>query len=57
MPHMTTIRTVAPRERLPDLDQEAPSELRISTGIVRGLLSYRLGFRSAVRDIGAGPLR
>jgi hypothetical protein len=56
MPQTTPIRTVAPRERLPDLDQEAPSELRISTGIVRGFLSYRLGFRSAVRNIGAGPL-
>lgn len=38
--------------RLPDLDQEPPSELVIT----RAKGEYRLGFRSAVRNIGAGPL-
>jgi hypothetical protein len=43
-------------ERLPDLDQEAPSELELRVDTNRGHPSYRLGFRSAVRNVGAGPL-
>src|SRR5688500_5716702 len=41
-----------PPERLPDLDQELPWDLGIteSTGV------YRLGFASAIRNIGRGPL-
>jgi hypothetical protein len=37
---------------LPDLDQEAPSRLTVT----RAHGEYRLGFRSAVRNLGAGPL-
>lgn len=37
---------------LPDLDQEVPSELVVS----RAGKTYILGFRSAVRNIGDGPL-
>jgi hypothetical protein len=37
---------------LPDLDQEMPNQLIVTKGD-RG---WRLGFRSAVRNIGAGPL-
>jgi glucose/arabinose dehydrogenase len=39
-------------ERLPDLDQETPTGLRIAK---RGS-SFRLGFQSAVRNVGVGPL-
>jgi serine protease len=38
--------------RLPDLDQETPSQLAVTSDGA----SYRLGFASAVRNIGAGPL-
>jgi hypothetical protein len=37
---------------LPDLDQEAPSGLVVT----HAGREYRLGFRSAVRNVGAGPL-
>ena len=37
---------------LPDLDQEMPTQLIVTQGRV----GWRLGFRSAVRNIGAGPL-
>jgi hypothetical protein len=37
---------------LPDLDQEAPAQLVIT----RAGTEYRLGFRAAVRNLGAGPL-
>jgi hypothetical protein len=53
--HTRARRAVVP-ERLPDLDQETPSELAVQTAIVDGRKSYRLGFRSAVRNIGVGPL-
>jgi hypothetical protein len=43
-------------ERLPDLDQETPTELQVQNVFVGGRRSYRLGFRSAVRNIGDGPL-
>ena len=39
-------------ERLPDLDQETPSGLTIS----RAGPVWVLGFRSAVRNVGDGPL-
>jgi lysyl oxidase len=45
-------RAAAGSERLPDLDQAAPSELTIT----RADGVYRLGFRSAVSNVGAGPL-
>jgi hypothetical protein len=47
----TTAGAGAP-QRLPDLDQEVPSELTVARVDGR----YVLGFRSAVRNIGAGPL-
>src|SRR4051794_28878658 len=44
-------------DRLPDLDQEPPSELEVRVrASAGGLPTHRLGFRSAVRNIGAGPL-
>jgi aldose sugar dehydrogenase len=43
-------------ERLPDLDQETPTELQVQNVFVGGRRGYRLGFRSAVRNIGDGPL-
>ena len=43
-------------ERLPDLDQETPRRLRIKAVRRSGRTIYRLGFRSAVRNLGAGPL-
>ncbi|MDA0159912.1 lysyl oxidase family protein [Solirubrobacter ginsenosidimutans] len=47
---------ISPRDQgsplLPDLEQEAPSQLVIT----RAGGEYRLGFRSAVRNVGAGPL-
>src|SRR4051794_20484636 len=43
-------------ERLPDLDQEAPSQLTITDAALPGERpDWRLGFRSAVRNIGDGP--
>ena len=41
-------------ERLPDLDQVAPYGLEVSRDRARG--GYRLGFGSAVNNLGAGPL-
>jgi Lysyl oxidase len=41
-------------QRLPDLDQEAPWNLEVTRDRARG--GYRLGFSSAVRNVGAGPL-
>src|SRR6476646_2737149 len=52
----TGSRAVASRDLLPDLDQEPPSELGIRTAVADGRTIYVLGFRSAVRNIGAGPL-
>ena len=46
----------ATRDLLPDLDQEAPSELQVQMVFEQGHRSYRLGFRSAVRNLGNGPL-
>jgi hypothetical protein len=43
-------------ERLPDLDQEVPSELEITVAGTSARPVYRLGFRSAVRNVGRGPL-
>jgi glucose/arabinose dehydrogenase len=49
-------RAVAGSERLPDLDQAAPSGLTITSAASGGRLTYRLGFRSAVANVGDGPL-
>jgi glucose/arabinose dehydrogenase len=43
---------LAPADRLPDLDQETPTGLQVTSS--GG--TYRLGFRSAVRNVGLGPL-
>lgn len=51
-----TTHTVDPREQLPDLAQELPSELDVRLDRSRPQQSYRLGFRSAVYNAGAGPL-
>jgi hypothetical protein len=48
-------RTEGPA-RLPDLDQEVPNELVVTLAGTRQRPVYRLGFRSAVRNIGDGPL-
>ena len=43
-------------ERLPDLDQETPTELGVREAVAGGRRSYLLGFHSAIRNIGEGPL-
>jgi hypothetical protein len=43
-------------ERLPDLDQAAPSKLSITRAGTAAAPVYRLGFRSAVANVGDGPL-
>jgi hypothetical protein len=48
--------TSTPLELLPDLDQETPSQLQLQLTFGHGQRSYRLGFRSAVRNLGDGPL-
>jgi hypothetical protein len=45
-----------PRDRLPDLDQETPTELGVRTALVGGRTDFMLGFQSAVRNVGDGPL-
>ena len=49
-------RQPASRERLPDLEQETPDEVGVKLEVTGGQRAYVLGFRSAVRNIGAGPL-
>jgi glucose/arabinose dehydrogenase len=44
----------AAAEHLPDLDQEMPTQLVVTRGDRRP--TWRLGFRSAVRNVGNGPL-
>jgi hypothetical protein len=46
----------AGRPLLPDLDQEAPSRLAVVRSGPPEQPEYRLGFRSAVRNVGAGAL-
>jgi lysyl oxidase len=43
-------------ERLPDLNQVTPSSLRVTRVRSGGRLRWRLGFRSAVANVGKGPL-
>ena len=43
-------------QRLPDLDQATPAELVITRAGTRSKPVYRLGFRSAVSNVGDGPL-
>jgi Lysyl oxidase len=48
-------RELSPTSQLlPDLDQERPWNLEVTRDEARG--GYRLGFSSAVRNVGAGPL-
>jgi hypothetical protein len=54
--HTPTAVTAVAAELLPDLDQETPSQLEIREHVSGGQRSYLLGFRSAVRNIGDGPL-
>jgi hypothetical protein len=42
--------------RLPDLDQEVPTQLEVTVAGDDRNPVYRLGFRSAVRNVGRGPL-
>jgi hypothetical protein len=42
--------------RLPDLEQELPGELVVTRAGSAEQPEYRLGFRSAVSNVGAGPL-
>jgi glucose/arabinose dehydrogenase len=51
-----TSPAAAGSERLPDLDQAAPSELVITRADSGTRPVYRLGFRSAVANVGEGPL-
>jgi len=44
------------QELLPDLDQETPSQIQVQMTVAHGHRSFRLGFRSAVRNLGNGPL-
>ena len=46
----------AGKPRLPDLDQEVPSGLEVVRAGSPEQPEYRLGFRSAVRNVGDGPL-
>ena len=48
--------SAAGSERLPDLDQETPGGLTVTAMVSRGRSVYVLGFRSAVRNVGDGPL-
>jgi glucose/arabinose dehydrogenase len=43
-------------ERLPDLDQLTPTGLAITSARHSGRVEYRLGFGSAVSNVGDGPL-
>jgi Lysyl oxidase len=45
-----------PVDLLPDLDQQTPTALRVANVSNHGAPHYVLGFQSAVRNIGAGPL-
>jgi glucose/arabinose dehydrogenase len=48
--------TLASNALLPDLDQETPTRLGVREAIVDGRRVHVLGFASAIRNIGAGPL-
>jgi hypothetical protein len=49
-------RHAASRQMLPDLEQAVPTDVRVRQVVVDGEVQYRLGFRSAVSNLGAGPL-
>jgi hypothetical protein len=50
------VTTAGAWELLPDLDQETPGQIAIREQVSGRRHSYLLGFRSAVRNIGDGPL-
>jgi hypothetical protein len=52
----TAGETPSAAELLPDLDQQTPTALRIANTSTDGRARWVLGFQSAVRNIGAGPL-
>jgi glucose/arabinose dehydrogenase len=52
----TQSRSVSSLDRLPDLDQEPPRQLQVKVVPSATGPTYRLGFRSAVRNVGQGPL-
>jgi lysyl oxidase len=52
----TGSRSADRTQRLPDLDQETPAQLEVTVVGSGTGRSYRLGCRSAVRNIGDGPL-
>ena len=54
--HAGSDRTAGP-SLLPDLDQEAPANLVVALAGTPAHPTYALGFRSAVRNVGAGPLK
>jgi hypothetical protein len=56
VPAAAPSRPPTPQKLLPDLDQETPRQLQIQMSLEGGHRSFRLGFRSAVRNLGAGPL-
>src|SRR4030081_1592774 len=56
MAHPTGSHKTVSREQLPAPDREARSRLVVRSGVAQGRRTYRLGFRSAVRNIGSGPL-
>jgi hypothetical protein len=48
--------TASQADLLPDLDQEAPAGLALARSAGHGSARWVLGFRSAVRNVGRGPL-
>ena len=55
-PGVTPVSGTPVAEMLPDLDQETPTQLQVGVSGKARRPDYRLGFRSAVRNLGAGPL-
>ena len=51
-----TAQITAQSAHLPDLDQEVPWDLQVTSAGPGTRRAYRLGFASAVRNIGDGPL-
>jgi hypothetical protein len=56
VPAAAPSRPATAQKLLPDLDQETPSHLQIQMSFEGTRPSFRLGFRSAVRNLGTGPL-
>jgi hypothetical protein len=56
VPAAAPSRPATAQKLLPDLDQETPRQLQIQMSFEGRRPSFRLGFRSAVRNLGTGPL-